>query len=112
MTECIFCKIANKEVNADVVYEDEKVIAFRDINPQAPVHVLIIPKKHIERADEVSEEDLDIFKDIFAAVKKVKEKLGVDDVRLVFNCGPKAGQTVYHIHLHVLAGRVFGWPPG
>ncbi len=112
MPECIFCKIAAGEIKADVVYEDDYVLAFKDINPQAPIHVLIIPKKHIERADDIPVEELDVLKKMFAAVPKVKEKLDVDDVRLVFNCGPKAGQTVYHMHLHILGGRVFGWPPG
>ncbi|MGB9621711.1 MAG: histidine triad nucleotide-binding protein [Brevinematia bacterium] len=109
---CIFCKIANREVNSNVVYEDDKVIAIDDINPQAPVHVLVIPKKHIANVMEL--EEYDILGDIFNAIKEVAKIKGIDNdgFRVVVNHLRKGGQTVFHLHFHILGGRQMMWPPG
>ena len=109
-TDCIFCKIANKEIPTNLVYEDEKVVAFNDLNPQAPIHVLIIPKAHYESMNEINSKDA--FGDIFSAVVKVAQKLGIKEYRTVVNTGKSAGQTVFHIHVHLMSGRQFGWPAG
>lgn len=114
MADCIFCKIANKEMGK-LVYEDEHVAAFDDLNPQAPVHVLVIPKKHISRISEVHEgEDSDLAGRLIAAANAIARERGVDQdgYRLVINCNEGAGQSVWHVHLHMLGGRPFGWPPG
>lgn len=110
MTDCIFCKIANKEIPADLIYEDENVVAFNDLNPQAPVHFLVIPKKHYASLNEIDSKEA--FGDIFSAVAKAAAKLGIKEYRTVVNTGESAGQTVFHIHVHVMAGRKFGWPAG
>lgn len=109
---CLFCKIIKKELNVDIVYEDSKVVAFRDVNPQAPVHVLIIPKEHVGSSAEVSENSL--WADLMASVTYVAKELGLNKsgYRLVINCGAQAGQTIPHLHVHLLAGRSFRWPPG
>ena len=114
MGECIFCKIAKKDIPAEVVYEDDSVMAFRDINPQAPVHVLIIPKKHIETLMDIVPEDAGTIGSIYMAAKKIAEKEGVSKsgFRLVQNCNADAGQEVFHIHFHMLGGRKLSWPPG
>ena len=114
MSDCIFCKIAAGQIKADVVYEDQNVLAFRDVNPKAPVHILIIPKKHIERLSTVSEADLSLVSDIHRGVQKVaiSEKLVESGYRLVTNNGRDAGQSVDHLHYHVLGGRALAWPPG
>ena len=109
-SDCIFCKIANKEINTNLVYEDDNVVAFNDLNPQAPIHVLVIPKKHYASMNEVEGEKA--FGEIFSAVPKVAEKLGIKEYRTVINTGAAAGQTVFHIHVHIMAGREFGWPAG
>lgn len=114
MSDCIFCKIANKEIGK-LVYEDEQVVAFDDLNPQAPVHVLVIPKKHIARISEVTdEEDACLVGRMVAVANRIAADRGVadDGYRLVFNCNEGAGQSVWHIHLHLVGGRTFGWPPG
>lgn len=110
---CIFCKIINKEIPAEIVYENDDVIAFKDIQPQAPVHVLIIPKKHISSILEVDESNVDIFGKLQLAASTIARKLGVaqDGFRLVNNCGEFGGQTVDHIHYHLLGGKPLGWPP-
>jgi histidine triad (HIT) family protein len=110
MHECIFCKIANGELPATVLYEDDGVMAFRDINPQAPVHVLIIPKKHIPSVIHMEGDDYNIVGHIFQVVNKLADEEGIskEGFRLVVNCGERAGQTVGHIHLHLLGGRDFG----
>jgi len=112
--DCIFCKIVKKEIPADIVYEDEKVLAFNDINPQAPYHILIIPKKHISTLLDLTEEDKELIGHIYLVAKKLAEEKGFADrgYRVVVNCKEEAGQTVFHIHFHVLAGREMGWPPG
>lgn len=110
MEDCIFCKIANKKIPTEPVYEDENTIAFNDLNPQAPVHVLVIPKKHYASLNELDDEKN--MAALLKAVKEVARKLGITDYRTVINTGKEAGQEVFHIHFHVLAGRPLKWPPG
>ncbi len=114
MSDCLFCKMVSGEITPDIVYETETVLAFRDINPQAPTHVLIIPKKHIETLADMAEEDVLLMGEIMLVAKKVAEIEGVAEsgYRTVFNCKQDAGQEVYHIHLHLLGGRKMKWPPG
>ncbi len=114
MSDCIFCKIANKEIPSSIVYEDDKVIAFNDLDPKAPIHVLIIPKKHYTSAMDINDENSKIIGSIFSAASKIAKKLGIDKngFRIVNNCGTDGGQTVGHIHFHLLGGRNLGWPPG
>ncbi len=112
-TECLFCGIIAGNVPSDIVYEDADVVAFKDINPQAPVHVLVIPRKHIGAIAELSEGDAELVGKLVLAARKIAASLGLSEgYRLVFNNGPAAGQLVYHIHLHLLGGRKFAWPPG
>ena len=114
MEECIFCKIARHEISSDIVYEDEELVAFKDINPQAPIHILIIPRKHIPTINDLSPEDALLIGKMTLLAKELAEKNGISEkgYRLVFNCNREAGQMVYHIHLHLLGGRAMGWPPG
>lgn len=114
MTDCIFCKIATGEMDADIVYHDDHVVAFRDINPQAPTHVQVIPRTHVAKMSEFDpEEDSTWLVALFAAAKQIAASEGLEDgYRLVFNDGPLAGQSVLHVHLHVLGGRQMRWPPG
>lgn len=113
MSDCIFCKIIKGSIPSNKVYEDDDVFAFKDINPAAPVHILIIPKKHIARVEDVREEDSLLLGKIIYSAKKIAEDLGLEKgYRLVFNNGEDGGQTVDHIHLHLLGGRSFNWPPG
>lgn len=113
MTDTIFQKIINKEINADIIYEDEKSLVFRDINPVAPTHLLIIPKKHIEKISNANEEDRDLLGHLFLVAGKVAKELGIENAfRLVVNNGAGAQQTVFHLHIHLLAEREFSWPPG
>ena len=105
MSDCIFCKIANGEIPSDFIYEDEKVVAFNDLNPQAPVHFLVIPKKHYASLNDIDSKEA--FADIFSAIPKVTAKLGIREYRTIVNTGESAGQTVFHIHVHVMAGRKF-----
>ena len=111
---CIFCKIVRGEIEAGVVYEDEDVMAFRDLHPKAPLHVLIIPRRHIASVNNVEAEDAAVLGRLFVAARAVAESEGVAKTgyRLVMNTGSHAGQTVDHIHLHILAGRAMTWPPG
>jgi len=110
MDNCIFCKIAKKELPSTIVYEDDKVLAFNDINPVAPVHVLIIPKTHIKNVMELTEQNADMIKDIHLAAKNIAVKLGIGDkgYRLITNCGEEAGQTVFHLHYHLIGGKKLG----
>ena len=110
---CIFCRIASKEVAAGIVYEDAEIVAFRDLSPQAPTHVLVVPKRHIETLDDLVDGDAGLLGGMMLAAKKVAAaaKLGAG-YRVVANCGREAGQSVFHIHLHVLGGRPMSWPPG
>ncbi|WIV10688.1 histidine triad nucleotide-binding protein [Proteiniborus sp. MB09-C3] len=114
MSECIFCKIINGDIPANKVYEDDKVIAFNDLNPQSPTHVLIIPKKHIPSVNYIDENNSDIISHIFVAINKIAKEKGLDNqgYRIVNNCGELGGQTVEHMHFHLLGGRQLQWPPG
>ena len=113
MSDCIFCMIASKEIPSNVVYEDDKIIAFHDLEPQAPVHVLIIPKKHIASLDAVSAEDQGMLGYLAVKVKDIAEELGLENgYRLVSNCGEDGLQTVQHLHFHLLGKRKMLWPPG
>ncbi|NMB13813.1 MAG: histidine triad nucleotide-binding protein [Gallicola sp.] len=111
---CIFCEIVKGNIETDAIYEDDKIIAFNDQNPQAPVHFLVIPKEHISSANEINSANASIIGDIYAAVAKLAKEMGFaeDGYRIVNNCGNDGGQTVHHIHFHVLAGRSLQWPPG
>lgn len=111
---CFFCKIAKGEMETDMVYEDEQLIAFKDINPQAPSHVLIIPKKHISTLNDLEAEDTELMGNLLLSAKHIAKELGFSDdgYRTVFNCNAHGGQSVYHIHLHLLGGRQMVWPPG
>lgn len=111
--DCVFCKIASGALPSSKVYEDDKVFAFRDITPQAPAHILIVPRRHIEGLDSLSDTDADVSVAILAAAKKIAAAEGLKNGwRLVANCGPDAGQAVAHLHFHLLGGRKFLWPPG
>jgi len=114
MPACLFCAIAAGRVPADVVHRDDLVTAFRDIRPQAPVHILIVPNEHVGSIAEVGEERAELLGRMFAVANAlaVREGIAVGGYRLVVNCGPNAGQSVGHLHLHLLGGRRFGWPPG
>ncbi len=114
MHDCLFCKIAAGKVHAKIIYEDESVMAFEDINPQAPVHTLVIPKKHIPTALAIKEEDNALIGKLFQTAGRIAREKGIAErgFRLVNNTNPEAGQTVYHIHLHLLGGRHMHWPPG
>ena len=113
MADCIFCMIANKEIPSNVVYEDDKILCFHDLEPQAPVHVLIIPKKHIASMDDVQAEDQDLMGYIMVKVSEIAKILELDNgYRLVNNCGEDGFQTVKHIHFHLLGKRKMTWPPG
>lgn len=114
MSDCLFCKMVSGDIKADVVYEDDHVLAFNDINPQAPHHVLIIPKEHISTINDLDEEHEGTVGKLFLAAKKVAANLGIEEegYRTVMNCNAGAGQTVFHIHLHLLGGRPMLWPPG
>ncbi len=114
MTDCLFCKMVSGEIPPDIVYEDDEVLAFNDINPQAPTHVLIIPKKHIATLNEASDEDTQVLGRLNIVAAQLANKLGFaeDGYRVVMNCNADGGQAVYHIHLHLLGGRSMAWPPG
>ncbi len=114
MSDCLFCKMVAGEIKPDVVYEDESVLAFRDINPQAPTHVLVIPKHHISTINDIQDGEAELIGRLYLGAKRVAELEGmaVDGYRTVMNCNAAAGQTVFHIHLHLLGGRNLGWPPG
>jgi len=114
MGNCIFCKIAKGEIESEIVWENEDIAAFRDVNPQAPTHILLIPKKHIPMISKVQPEDQPLLGEMVYAAKTVAEQEELDEqgYRLVFNNGDFGGQDVYHIHLHLLGGRPMKWPPG
>ena len=114
MLDCIFCRIASHEIPATVVYEDEQLIAFEDIDPQAPVHVLIVPKKHVRSLSELKENEADLLSHMLLTAKHVATLLHTNysGFRVILNCNPDGGQTVYHLHAHVLGGRKMNWPPG
>lgn len=110
MDDCIFCKIIKREIPATVVYEDDRVIAFNDIKPVAPIHVIIIPKRHVSNVNELTEENAGIVADVHLAAAKIAKQLGIAEkgYRLINNCGPDAGQTVFHLHYHLIGGLVLG----
>ncbi|HDZ61546.1 MAG TPA: histidine triad nucleotide-binding protein [Nitrospirae bacterium] len=112
--DCLFCKIVAKKFPAKIIFEDEKMIAFEDVNPQAPVHVLVVPKKHISTVLEIDPADNDLVGHMFQVAGNISRKRNIADrgFRLVMNCNSEAGQTVFHIHLHMLGGRPMQWPPG
>ena len=114
MTDCIFCKIAAGDIPAKIVFQNDDVLAFRDLNPQAPTHVLVIPKKHIATTNDITDADAALIGKMHLAAKQVAKDDGIadDGYRTVMNCNRAAGQTVFHIHLHLLGGRHMGWPPG
>ncbi len=114
MENCIFCKIVKKELGSEIVYEDEEILAFKDINPQAPVHILIIPKRHISSLNEASGEDGVLLGKILLVAKELARRFNIDfsGYRIVLNTNFGAGQSVYHIHFHLLGGRFLTWPPG
>ncbi|MBI4170031.1 MAG: histidine triad nucleotide-binding protein [Acidobacteria bacterium] len=114
MPDCLFCKIARKEIPAKVIYEDRQVVAFEDINPQAPAHTLVIPKGHLATLNDVGAEEESLLGHMMLVATKLAKDKGLHDkgYRLVANCQEAAGQSVFHIHLHLLGGRRFSWPPG
>ncbi len=115
MADCLFCKIAGGEIPSNFIYEDESVVAFRDINPQAPQHILIVPKKHIDSVKDFQQDDKELAAHIFVdVVPKLAKDLQIDEsgFRVVINTGDEGGQTVNHLHVHVLGGRSMQWPPG
>ena len=114
MKNCLFCKIVNSEIPAEVVYENERILAFNDINPQAPVHILLIPKIHIATLNDLQQHDQKLLGELIYNASIVAKSLNIaeEGYRTGFNCNSAGGQTVYHIHLHLLGGRKFSWPPG
>lgn len=114
MTDCLFCKMVSGEIQPDVIYEDDDVLAFRDIGPQAPLHALVIPKRHISTINELSETDDALVGHMIRVAGVIAREEGVaeDGYRTVMNCNRDGGQTVFHLHLHVLGGRAMTWPPG
>lgn len=114
MSDCLFCKINNGDISADILYQDEDVTVFKDVSPQAPVHFLVIPKKHITTLNDLQSDDEALIGKMMLAAKNVAADLGVAEsgFRTTMNCNPDGGQSVYHIHMHVLGGRQMNWPPG
>ena len=112
MSDCLFCKIAAGIIPSNKVYEDDVCLAFYDIDPQAPIHFLVIPKEHIASCGEITAENSAVVAHIFEVISKVAKELGMTDFRVVSNCGLQAGQSVFHLHFHVLSGRDMTWPPG
>lgn len=114
MTDCLFCKIRDGEIPSETVYENDDIIAFNDVNKQAPTHILIVPRKHIASINDLQDEDAEIMGKMLLAAQDIAnfEGIAVDGYRLVVNCNADAGQTVFHIHMHLLGGRNMAWPPG
>ena len=112
--DCIFCKISAGEINSDIVHETDRIVAFRDVNPQAPTHILIIPRQHIATINDLTASDAELVGQLYLAAKKIAadEGLANPGYRVVMNCNAGAGQSVFHVHLHLLGGRPFNWPPG
>jgi histidine triad (HIT) family protein len=112
--DCLFCKIANKDIPTDFVFESDHAVAFRDINPQAPTHVLIIPRKHVATINDLQADEAEIVGHLFLAAQRIAADEGIADAgyRVAMNCNEAAGQTVFHLHLHLLGGRQLDWPPG
>ena len=114
MTDCLFCRIVSREIPASIVYEDDRVVAFNDINPQAPTHILVVPKRHIASLNELTPDDDALVGELNRRAAAIAQERGIEarGYRTVFNTNRDAGQTVFHIHLHLLGGRSMGWPPG
>ncbi len=112
MDNCLFCKIVRKEIPSEIVFENDEIIAFKDISPQAPVHFLIIPKTHINSPMDIDSSNSNSAGKLISAAAEIAKKMKLDGYRLVFNCNEIAGQTVFHLHCHLLAGRAMNWPPG
>ena len=114
MSDSIFTKIINKEIKSDIIYEDDLVVAFKDVNPQAPVHVLIVPRNPIPTINDLGEDDTALIGRIILTAKKLAKQFNLSErgYRLVMNCNEEGGQTVFHLHCHLLGGRYFSWPPG
>ncbi len=113
MNDCIFCRIIQGTAPARIVYQDDEVTAFHDIHPRAPVHILIVPNKHIPGVNQVAPEDVPMLGRLFLVARRLAEEMAIaDGYRLVLNTGRRAGQSVFHLHVHLLGGRSFGWPPG
>lgn len=114
MSDCLFCKMVSGEIQPDTIYEDDEVLGFRDLNPQAPTHVLVVPKTHISTINDLEDNHSALVGKLYLAAKKIAADEGIadDGYRTVMNCNAGAGQTVFHLHLHVLGGRPMGWPPG
>ncbi|MGA9851692.1 MAG: histidine triad nucleotide-binding protein [Gammaproteobacteria bacterium] len=114
MNECLFCKMVRSEIKSDMVLETDDLIAFRDINPQAPVHILVVPRKHISTLNDLIPAEAELVGKLVLAAREIaqRERIAASGYRLVMNCNKGAGQTVFHIHLHLLGGRVMAWPPG
>lgn len=109
---CLFCKIIRKEIPSEIVFENDEVLAFKDISPQAPVHILLIPKVHISSPAEIDETNSQAAGSLASAAAEIAKKMDLDGYRLVMNCNEIAGQTVFHLHVHLLSGRQMQWPPG
>lgn len=114
MSDCLFCSIVNGDIQSDKVFENDHILAFNDISPKAPIHILIIPKKHIPTILDLEDSDRWIIGELFAVANNIAKEKGIAEAgfRLVMNCNKNAGQAVFHIHLHLLGGRIFKWPPG
>ncbi len=113
MNDCIFCRIIQGTAPARIVYQDDEVTAFHDIHPRAPIHILIVPNKHIPGVNQVAPEDVPMLGRLFLVARRLAEEMAIaDGYRLVLNTGRRAGQSVFHLHVHLLGGRSFGWPPG
>jgi histidine triad (HIT) family protein len=111
--DCLFCRIVAGEIPSDRVYEDDAVIAFRDINPRAPTHVLVVPRRHVPDVQHLTDADAELLSRLFGTIRTLAAEAGLESgYRVVTNVGPDAGQTVFHLHLHLLGGRSMGWPPG
>jgi len=114
MENCLFCKIATGEIPSNIVYQDENIVALKDLNPQAPTHILLTPGQHIASMADLTLDDGPILAQLFTTAQKLAHEMSIDEsgYRLVANVGPDAGQSVFHVHFHLLGGRKFGWPPG
>ena len=111
-SDCLFCAIADGEIPADIVHNDELVVAFRDINPKAPTHVLAIPRQHLDSAADLTDADGELLAALFSAMRRVAGEAGLESYRILSNVGAGAGQSVFHLHFHLLGGRSMAWPPG
>ncbi len=111
-TDCIFCKIIAGEISSKSVYEDHRVYAFEDVNPQAPTHILVVPKEHRARITDYTDADADLLGHLHIAANTIAKEQNLDSFRTVINCGESAGQSVWHLHMHLLGGRALTWPPG